>query len=63
MNKDQKVCIDWLVNTDGDYLMNLIEMEGCYQSVPDKVCDSFAKLSSKERIEVVYKSAKSVLKK
>ncbi|GGF86699.1 hypothetical protein [Paenibacillus aceti] len=63
MTKNQRVVVDWLSNTGYDFLSDLVELEGYYDSVPDEVCEAFSDLSGREKIEVVKQSASNLLKK
>lgn len=61
MNENQKIVIRWLSNTGQNYINDLVELEGGYDSVPDEVCNAFVELSYKEQLEVVQKSVSKVL--
>lgn len=58
---DKKNCINWLLTVGGDFTSNIVDLEGYMQCVPDDVSDSFERLSSMERVEVIYESSKAIL--
>lgn len=62
MNGNQIYCVTWLSNAEGDFISNIIELEGGYQSVPDDVIDAFEKLNQKQRSVVIYKAAEIIVK-
>ncbi|WP_338754260.1 hypothetical protein [Bacillus sp. FJAT-52991] len=61
MTNDQLVVVDWLSSTKGDFLVNLIELEGSYPSVPDDVLDAYERLTVKEILEAIKESANNLL--
>lgn len=63
MNKNQKAIVKWLSNTGQNFLSDLVELEGAYDSVPEEVQEAFAELSDREKIEAVKKSASNLLRK
>lgn len=63
MNKKQKIVLDWLSSSELNFIDNLIEMEGSFESVPDEVLDAYMELSDIQRIEVVKESASNLLSK
>jgi len=62
MTKNQKIVVDYLSNTGHDFLSDLAELEGAYDSIPDEVHEAFSELSDKQKIEVVRNSASNLLK-
>lgn len=63
MNENQKIVIKWLSNTGQNFICDLAELEGAYDSVPNEVLEAFAELSYKEQLEVVKKSVSKVISK
>lgn len=63
MNKNQRTVIQYLTNTGYDFLSDLVELEGAYDSVPEEVHEAFIDLSDREKIEVIKRSATILLKK
>jgi hypothetical protein len=63
MTDDQQTVIDWLSNSEYDFMSNLVELEGAYESVPDDVVEAFAALSDAEQIEAIKEAAANLLAK
>ncbi|MEK5183335.1 hypothetical protein [Paenibacillus sp. FSL P4-0288] len=63
MNKNQKIVVEWLSNSQLNFMDNLVELDGCFESIPDDVGCAYEELSEKEKIEVVKKSASNLLAK
>ena len=63
MKKNQRIVVDWFLNTETEFLWAIVELEGSYESIPDEVADAFEKLTDKEKVEVIQKSASRILKR
>lgn len=61
MNKNQLVVIKWLSTTGHNFLSDIVELEGDFESVPEDVAEAFATLSDREKIEVIQKAANNLL--
>lgn len=57
LNKNQRIIVDWLSNTGQDYMSDLAELEGAFDSVPEEVHEAFLALSAIQKIEMVKKAA------
>ncbi|MEC1158727.1 hypothetical protein [Cytobacillus horneckiae] len=62
MEKNQQIVIDYLINTGNDFLSDIVELEGTYESIPTIVSIAFEALTEKEKIEVIKESASYLLK-
>ncbi|MEF7566028.1 hypothetical protein V4V35_23845 [Bacillus infantis] len=62
MKKNQRVIVDWFSSNDMDFLSAIIELEGSFENIPTEVADAFEKLTAKEKVEVIKKSASNLLK-
>ncbi len=65
MNKNQKIVVKWLTNSESNFLDNLHELEGDFdlsETIPSEVSTAYGELSYVEKIEVVKKSASHLLK-
>ncbi|MFS8189501.1 hypothetical protein ACMG4J_22595 [Rossellomorea marisflavi] len=63
MNKNQRIVVDWFLFNDTGFLSSIVELEGCFESVPNEVIEAFEELTEKEQVEVIKKSAHSLLKR
>lgn len=63
MTKDQQAVVEWLDNSEYDFMGNLVELEGAYESVPDDVAEAFQKLTDVEQLEAVREAAGNLLAK
>lgn len=66
MNKNQRIVVEWLTNSELNYMHNLVELEEGFdesETIPTEVSDSYEQLSDVEKLEVVKKSASNLLKR
>lgn len=66
MNKNQSIVVEWLTNSELNYMHNLVELEEGFdesETIPTEVSDSYEQLSEVEKLEVVKKSASNLLKR
>ncbi|MCA1066092.1 hypothetical protein QTG56_25620 (plasmid) [Rossellomorea sp. AcN35-11] len=63
MKKMQRIVVDWISNSNMEFVSAIIELEGSFEGIPNEVADAFEELSEKERIEVIKKSASTLLKR
>ncbi|MCA1066076.1 hypothetical protein QTG56_25700 (plasmid) [Rossellomorea sp. AcN35-11] len=63
MKKNQRIVVEWILNSNMEYLAAIIELEGSFESIPDEVAYAFEELTEKETVEVIKKSAHLYLKR
>lgn len=63
MKNNQLIIVEWFLKNEMEFLSSIVELEGSFESIPDEVADAFEELTDKEKVEVIKKSASSLLKR
>lgn len=66
MTKNQRIVVEWLINSELNYMDNLHELEGSFdesETIPEEVREAYDGFTDVQKLEVVKKSASDLLKK
>lgn len=66
MTKNQRIVVEWLTNSELNYMDNLHELEEGFdesETIPEEVSEAYEELSYVEKIEAIKKSSTNLLKK